>query len=55
MGHVSASADLHGQESFLTRSADPDKRRNHQRERYSLMTNEQREEVLRKNREYKKC
>jgi hypothetical protein len=55
MGQVSASADLHGQESFLAKNADPDKRRNHRREMYSLMTDEQREEVLCKNREYKKC
>jgi hypothetical protein len=26
MGHISTSADLHGQESFLAKSADPDKR-----------------------------
>jgi hypothetical protein len=55
MGHVSASADFHVQESFLAKNADPDKRRNHRRKMYSLMTDEHREEVLRKNREYKKC
>jgi hypothetical protein len=55
MGQVSASADFHGQDSFLAKNADPDKRRNHRREMYSLMTDEHREEVLRKNREYKKC
>lgn len=55
MGHVSTTANLHGQESFVAKSADPEKRRYQRREKYSLMTDEQRVECLRKNRQYKPC
>jgi hypothetical protein len=55
MGHVSTSANFHGQESFVAKSADPHKRRHQRREKYSLMTDEQREEYLRNNRKYKHC
>ena len=55
MEHGTASAYVHGQESFLSKqNADPEKRRHQRREIYSLMTDEQRDARLRKNRTYKR-
>ena len=54
--HMSTSTQFHGQHSFVEKSAySSDKKRQHDRERYSLMSDEQRQLYLRKNREYKKC
>lgn len=43
MKHVSTSAEFHGQHSFLEKSAYSDKKRQHGREIYSLMSDEQRQ------------
>lgn len=56
MKHVSTSAEFNGHQSFLEKNASStDKKRQHDREIYSLMSDEQKQERLRKNREYKKC
>ena len=61
--NMSTSFGMHGQESFISGSACYEKKRqrdssqqtrHRQRERYSLMTDEQREVKLQKSREYKK-
>ena len=61
--NLSSSEGLHGQESYVKsanykkkRSRDYfDSKQQRDRERYSLMTNEDRNALLHKNREYKKC
>jgi hypothetical protein len=55
MEHGSTSAELHGQDSFLAKRVDPEKRRHQRRVMYSLMTDEQRDALLRNNRQYKPC
>jgi hypothetical protein len=55
MKHISTSAEFNGQHSFVEKNASTDKKRQHDREMYSLMSDEQKHERLRKNREYKKC
>ena len=62
--NVPISLGLHDQDSFTRKSAYEEKKklrdsseqtRQRKRERYSLMTDEQRDVRLQKNREYKKC
>uniref|UniRef100_A0ACD6A071 Uncharacterized protein n=1 Tax=Avena sativa TaxID=4498 RepID=A0ACD6A071_AVESA len=55
MKQVATSSIKHVPQSFVTPSAYSQNRRQHGREMYLLMTDEQREVYLRKNREYKKC
>ena len=54
MKHVSTASEFHGQCSFLEKSDGSVNKRQHGREMYSLMSDEQKEVYLHKKREYKK-